>query len=79
MFELMNATLNMTYKALRKGARMEWQCTSCGHQLDGDVMHNKPDLCPVCGGTEFEDAEDAEKREAENRAINKKDEYLEDR
>lgn len=56
----------------------EWQCTSCGNQLDG-ILHFKPDLCPVCGCTEFEDAELAEKREAENRAINARDEELEDR
>ena len=30
----------------------EWQCTNCGHQLDG-YLHGKPDLCPECGGTDF--------------------------
>ena len=54
----------------------EWQCKNCGHQLDG-YLNYKPDMC-VCGGTDFEDAELAEEREAEDRAINAEDEYLED-
>ena len=55
----------------------EWQCTNCGHQLDG-YLHGKPDLCPECGNTDFEDTEAAKEREAEDRAINKHDEFLED-
>lgn len=59
-------------------ADCKWQCCYCGYQTDGDVYHNAPDVCKVCGCVEFEDAEVAEKREAENRAINAHDEYLED-
>ena len=32
---------------------MDFICLSCGHQMDGDVMHNKPEICPVCGCCEF--------------------------
>ena len=59
-------------------AEYEFQCTNCRHQMDGDVMHNKPDLCPECGCTGFEDAEAVEEREAENRAENAHDDYLEE-
>lgn len=31
----------------------DWRCTNCGHQMDG-VLNCKPDLCPVCGNTDFE-------------------------
>ena len=57
---------------------MDFICLSCGHKMDGDVMHNKPEICPVCGCCDFEDAEVAEEREAENERINKQDEILED-
>ena len=55
----------------------EWQCFSCGHQTDG-YLHYRPDSCCMCGGTIFESADKAEKRESENRAINKHDDYLEE-
>lgn len=58
----------------------DFQCTLCGEQFDGGVQHEKPDNCPACGAPEkyIVDAEAAEEHEAENRAINKHDEYLED-
>jgi hypothetical protein len=52
----------------------EFQCCYCGHQTDGDIYHYPPDICKACGCTDFEDAEAAEEREAENRAINKEEE-----
>ena len=54
----------------------QWQCKSCGLQMDGRLNY-KPDMC-FCGGTDFEDAELAEEREARNAAINAEDEFLED-
>lgn len=55
----------------------DWQCKNCGYQMDG-VLNCKPDLCPVCGNADFENAEVAEEREAENRAVNEHDDYLEE-
>ena len=59
----------------------DFQCLLCVSQFDGDVQHNKPTNCPYCKGpkSEIVDAETAEEREAENRAINKRDEELEER
>ena len=59
-------------------ADYDWQCTNFGHQMNGSYGC-KPDVCPECSGTDFEDAEAAEEREAENRAINRRDEELEER
>lgn len=57
----------------------EYQCKGCGHRLDGEMpMHDPPVICPECGCPEIEDAELAEEREAENKAINAHDEYLKD-
>lgn len=55
----------------------QWQCCSCGHQQDGEWGY-APDACKECGCCNFEPVVEAVKREAENRAINKHDEYLED-
>ena len=53
----------------------EWQCCYCGWQVDGSIpSHRPPDVCKVCGCVDFEDADLAEQREAENMAINKREE-----
>ena len=58
---------------------MDFICLSCGHKMDGTMpFHEKPEICPVCGCCDFEDAETAQRREAENERINKNDEILED-
>ena len=31
----------------------EFQCSYCGHQVDGDVFHNPPDVCKICTCTNF--------------------------
>ena len=58
----------------------EYLCTLCGEQFDG-VLHTKPEQCPKCGAPEryIVDAFEAERIRAENRAINARDEELEDR
>ena len=53
----------------------DFKCNRCGLLFDSaDIF--KPYSCPECGSTEFEDADLVEKREAENMAINKRDEEL---
>ena len=55
----------------------EYKCCYCGWQCDGSIpFHRPPELCKICGCVDFEIAEVAKKREAENRAINKHDERL---
>ena len=56
-----------------------YRCCYCGYYYDGSIpFHRPPDLCKICGCVDFEVAAEAEKREAENRAINKHDERLEE-
>ena len=81
-FALMSNALNFTYKAL-EGKKMDYLCLRCGEQFNANyyfahTIANKPDQCPSCGGppSQIADAAEAEKREAENRAINKHDERL---
>ena len=53
----------------------EYRCCYCGYYYDGSIhFHRPPELCKICGCVDFEDTEVAEKREAENRAINKREE-----
>ena len=76
-FALMSNALNFTYKALEVNKMDDWQCCSCGQQQDG-ILGYVPNACKECGCCDFEPAAEAEKREAENRAINKHDEYLDE-
>lgn len=59
---------------------MDYECTLCGEQFDGDVYHNKPDSCPECRAPYryIVDANEAARIQAENEAINKRDEELEE-
>lgn len=76
-FPLMTNALAFTYRAL--GGGKMFQCLYCGHEMDGTMpFHEKPEICPACGCCDFEDADTAAKREAENERINKNDEILED-
>ena len=75
-FALMSNALNFTYKAL-EGKKMDWQCKECGFQQSGH-LHNAPAFCYACASIYFEPTAEAEKREAENRIINKQDEFREE-
>jgi len=57
----------------------DFQCLLCGAQFDG-VLHVKPERCPECQAPEryIESAKVWDRIEAENRAINKRDEFKEE-
>jgi len=58
----------------------EWECLLCSATFDG-VLHTKPDRCPKCHAPERYIVSVFERAviEEENRAINKRDEELEER